>query len=138
MADDVLINKAATIERCVARAREEYAADPEGFALNFTRQDAAILNIQRACEATLDMGMHIIRRERLGIAQSARDTFTLLARARWISEPVAEQMKRMVGFRNIAVHDYQALQLPITTNILTQHLDDFLTFSQQMLLQDRS
>jgi hypothetical protein len=59
MADDVLINKAASIERCVARAREEYAADPDGFAHNFSRQDAAILNIQRACEAALDMGLHI-------------------------------------------------------------------------------
>ena len=54
--DDVLINKAAIIERCVARAREEYAHDPIQFETNFTRQDAAILNIQRACEATLDMG----------------------------------------------------------------------------------
>ena len=81
--DEVLINKAATIERCVARAREEYAADPQGFAQNFTRQDAAILNIQRACEAALDMGLHIIRRERLGVPQSARDTFTLLNQARW-------------------------------------------------------
>ena len=133
MADDVLINKAATIERCVARAREEYAADPGGFASNFTRQDAAILNIQRACEASLDMGLHIIRRERLGVTQSARDTFTLLEQAGWITSTVAEQMRRMVGFRNVAVHDYQALQLPITLNILTQHLDDFLNFSQQML-----
>lgn len=40
MADDVLINKAAVIERCVARAREEYASDPATFATNFTRQDA--------------------------------------------------------------------------------------------------
>ena len=46
MADDVLLNKAATIERCVARAREEYNADPANFATNYTRQDAAILNIQ--------------------------------------------------------------------------------------------
>lgn len=63
MADDVLINKAATIERCVARAHEEYAANPENFATDYTRQDAAILNIQRACEAALDMGQHLIRRE---------------------------------------------------------------------------
>lgn len=137
MPDDVLINKAATIERCVARAQEEYSADPESFATNFTRQDAAILNIQRACEAALDMGQHIIRRERLGVTQSARDTFTLLQQGGWISEPVAEQMKRMVGFRNVAVHDYQALQLPITTNVLTQHLNDFLAYSRQMLKKDR-
>ena len=136
MADDVLINKAATIERCVARAREKYAADPEGFAHNFSQQDAAILNIQRACEAALDMGLHIIRRERLGVTQSARDTFTLLAQAHWLTPAVAEQMKRMVGFRNVAVHDYQSLQLPITLNILTLHLDDFLVFSRQMLLHD--
>lgn len=75
MADDVLLNKAATIERSVARAREEYAAAGAGFATDFTRQDVAIPNIQRACEATLDMGQHLVRRERLGVPQSARDVF---------------------------------------------------------------
>ncbi|MDB5929676.1 MAG: hypothetical protein JWR60_1383 [Polaromonas sp.] len=56
MADEVLLNKAASIERCVRRAREEYGRDLATFATDFTRQDAAILNIQRACEAALDMG----------------------------------------------------------------------------------
>ncbi len=72
MADDVLINKAATIERSVKRAREKYDRDPAGFVTDFTRQDAAILNILRACEAALDMGQHLIRREQLGVPQSAR------------------------------------------------------------------
>jgi uncharacterized protein YutE (UPF0331/DUF86 family) len=136
MADDVLINKAATIERCVARAREEYNANPTGFATDFTRQDAAILNIQRACEAALDMGQHLIRRERLGAPQSARDVFTLLARGDWIPVSLAESMKRMVGFRNIAVHDYQALQIPITISIIEHHLDDFLHYSRSVLQHD--
>lgn len=136
MADDVLINKAATIERCIARAREEYAADPDGFAENYTRQDAAILNIQRACEAALDMGQHLIRRERMGVPQSARDVFTLLERGGWIGTDLAGVLKRMVGFRNIAVHDYQKLQLPITVSIITRHLDDFLTFSKTILKRD--
>ena len=56
MRDDVLINKAATIERCVARARQEFDHDPTTFETNFSRQDAAVMNIQRACEAALDMG----------------------------------------------------------------------------------
>lgn len=137
-ADDVLLNKAATIERCVARALEEYAAEPTTFATSFTRQDAAILNIQRACEAALDMGHHVIRRERLGLPQSARDVFELLRTAQWLTPEVADNMKRMIGFRNIAVHDYQALQLPITVNIIQQHLDDFLIFARQMLLHDNS
>ncbi len=136
MVDDVLINKAATIERCVARAREEYDADPSNFATDYTRQDAAILNIQRACEAALDMGQHLIRRERLGVPQSARDVFTLLAQAGWIAAPLADNLKRMVGFRNIAVHDYQALQLPITVSIIEKHLHEFLLYSKALLQRD--
>jgi len=136
MVDDVLINKAASIERCVARARQEYDKDPVSFATDFTRQDAAILNIQRACEAALDMGQHLIRRERLGIPQSARDVFELLSQGGWIDESLLTSLKNMVGFRNIAVHEYQTLQLPITVAIITQHLDDFLAFSAHILTKD--
>lgn len=136
MADDVLLNKAATIERCVARAREEYAKDPVTFPEDFTRQDAAILNIQRACEAALDMAQHLIRRERLGIPQSARDAFELLGRAGWVDSALLSSLKNMVGFRNIAVHEYQVLQLPITIAIITQHLDDFLAYSANILGKD--
>ena len=132
-ADDVLINKSATVERCVARAREEYAHDPANFPTDFTRQDAAILNVQRACEAVLDMGQHIVRREGLGVPQSARDVFELMARAGWIDAPLAEALKRMVAFRNIAVHDYQSLILPILVNVITGHLDEFLTFTRTVL-----
>lgn len=62
MADDVLLNKASIIERCVARVREEHGKDPLTFGSDFTRQDAAILNLQRACEACLDMGQHLLQR----------------------------------------------------------------------------
>ena len=73
MANDVLLNKAATIERYIARAWEEYNADPANFATNYTQQNAAILNIQRACEAALDMGNHVIRRDRPCITQHLDD-----------------------------------------------------------------
>ncbi|CAN1605821.1 DUF86 domain-containing protein [Pseudomonas sp. B21-028] len=136
MVDDVLINKAASIERCVARVREEYEKDPSTFATDFTRQDSAVLNIQRACEAALDMGQHLIRRERLGVPQSARDVFELLFQGGWVAEGLVKNLKNMVGFRNIAVHDYQALQLPIMVAIITRHLDDFLEFSAFILRKD--
>ncbi len=136
MADDVLINKAATIERCVGRVQEEYEADKANFATNYSRQDAAILNIQRACEAAIDMGQHLIRREKLGVPQGSRDVFKLLEQGQWIPADIADVMKRMVGFRNIAVHDYQTLQLPITVAVIEKHLTDFLSFSQCILQKD--
>ena len=136
MADDVLVNKAATVERCVARALEEYNAAPDTFLTDFTRQDAAILNVQRACEAVLDMGQHLVRREKLGVPQSARDVFALLVQGQWIEAPLADELKRMVAFRTIAVHDYQNLLLPILVNVITQHLNEFLEFTRIVLKRD--
>ena len=88
-----------------------------------------MMNIQRACEAALDMGHHIIRRDRLGVPQSARDVFEILAQAKWIDQTLAESLKRMVGFRNIAVHDYQKLLLPITVKVITEHLIEQIFFN---------
>lgn len=137
MVNDVLINKSATIERCIKRAREEYNKDPASFEKDYTRQDAAILNIQRACEAALDMAQHLIRTRKLGAPQSSRDAFNLLAQHHMISASQADVMKKMVGFRNIAVHDYQTLQIPITIAIIEKHLDDFLDYRAQLLKQSQ-
>ena len=82
------------------------------------------------------MGQHLIRREKLGVPQSARDVFTLLAQGGWMDAALAGGLKRMVGFRNIALHDYQSLQLPITVAIIQKHLDEFLQYSQCVLLRD--
>jgi uncharacterized protein YutE (UPF0331/DUF86 family) len=133
MVDDVVLNKIATIERCVARVQEEYGASAETFATNFSRQDAAILNIQRACEAALDVGQHLIRRDKLGIVQSSRDVFEALKIAGYIDEPTANAMKKMIGFRNIAVHDYQRLQTEITIAVITKHLHEFDVFAKQII-----
>ena len=130
MVDDVSLNKAATIERCVARVREEHAGDEANLRNNQTRQDAIILNLQRACEAAIDLAMHRVRQSRLGIPQESRDAFDLLAKAGKLDAILAEKMAKMVGFRNTAVHDYQALNLDIVQAIITLHLDDFLAFSR--------
>ena len=82
------------------------------------------------------MGQHLIRRERLGIPQSARDVFVLLAVGSWIDGALAEALRRMVGYRNIAVHEYQALQLQITVEVITRNLDEFLDYSKSILLKD--
>lgn len=133
MGNDVLLNKAATIERCIARIREEYQKDVINFSNDFTRQDSVILNIQRACEASLDMGQHVVQVQKLGLPQSSRDVFQLLWQAKIIDLELCEHLKKMVGFRNIAVHDDQKLQLPIVVSIIEKNLDDFLKLSQTLI-----
>ena len=53
MPDDVVLNKSAVIERCLARIREEYQGYEAELMTDFTRQDSIILNLLRACEAAL-------------------------------------------------------------------------------------
>jgi uncharacterized protein YutE (UPF0331/DUF86 family) len=95
--DDVVLNKAATIERCIARVREEHAGDDRNVTENQTRQDAIVLNIQRACEAAIDLAMHVVRREHLGIPQETREAFELLRRAAIIDDTRAKRLSAMVG-----------------------------------------
>lgn len=137
MVDNVVLNKVAVIERCVARVHEEYNLDPTNFASDFTRQDAAILNIQRACQAALDLANTVVRDHKIGIPQSARDVYTLMADHNIISTSLAATLKRMVGFRNVAVHDYQSLQAEIVQDVIANRLDDLLVFAQKMLEYSR-
>ena len=133
MADDVLLNKAAAIERAVRRVREEYAVDDGTLSTNQTRQDAIVLNLQRACESSIDAAMHLVRVHRLGIPQDTREAFELLERAHLIEPDLADRLKKMVGFRDIAIHDYQKLSLEIVRRIIVERLDDFLSFAQVLL-----
>ncbi len=133
MIDDIDINKAAIIRRCLARVREESGGDPS--ALNdFTTQDSIVLNILRACEAAIDLAMHRVSLGKYGIPQSSREAFDLLAKNAVISARIAASMRNMVGFRNIAVHSYQDLQMPILHAIVSDHLNDFEAFLSELSL----
>jgi uncharacterized protein YutE (UPF0331/DUF86 family) len=133
MADDIILAKSAIIERCVVRVREVHAGEDDVFARDLTRQDAIVLNLQRACEASIDLAMHLVRVRRLGLPQESREAFDLLERAGLIDSDLTVRMKRMVGFRNVAVHDYRKFDLEIVRSIIGARLPDFLDFTRTAL-----
>jgi uncharacterized protein YutE (UPF0331/DUF86 family) len=75
----------------------------------------------------------VVRVHRLGVPQDSREAFDLLERAGQLDAVLAGRMKRMVGFRNVAVHDYQRLNLDIVRSIVHERLDDFLAFTTLLL-----
>ncbi len=129
---DVAINKVQTVQRSVLRARQEYQAAGADFATDFTRQDAAILNVVRACEATLDLANHLVRLHKLGVPNTSADAIRALANAKLLESALADRLTRMVGFRNIAVHAYQAIDLRILESVIAQGLDDLLAACEVM------
>lgn len=125
MADDVLLNKASVIERCLQRIAEDYANHEHELETDYTRQDAIVLNLLRACEAAIDMAMHVVRKRGLGLPQESRDAFKILEQAGVLPAELSVRMQRMVGFRNVAVHEYRKMSLEILRGILESRLDDF-------------
>ncbi len=128
MSKDVVLNKIATIEKCMHRIYEEYKGYEDVFESNYTKQDSVILNLERMSQATIDIATHIIKSKKLGLPNSSRELFTLLRNNLIITEKSMENMQAMVGFRNIAVHDYQNLNIAIVISIIEVHLVDFEKF----------
>jgi uncharacterized protein YutE (UPF0331/DUF86 family) len=125
---DIVINKIQSIQRCVERAREEYHADPAGFANNFTRQDAAVLNVLRACEQAIDLANHVIKTRKMGIPASSAQSFELLEQKSVIDPPLAESLIRMIHFRNTVTHQYQRMDMQIVQKVITSGLNDLIQF----------
>lgn len=132
MPEDTQLNKADIIRRCLKRIRDEYGGQTSNLE-DWTKQDAIVLNLLRACEAAIDLAMYEVAKRRLGIPQASRDAFAMLEQAGVIAAQLSRRMQAMVGFRNIAVHSYQQIQLPILSRILDHHLGDFEAFISAIL-----
>ena len=129
---DVVINKIQTIERCLNRIREEYIGYEDTFETLYTKQDSVILNLERVSQASIDIATHIVKIQRLGMPNTSRELFDILLVSDIISKNICKQMQSMVGFRNIAVHDYQKLNLEIVVSIVENHLTDFEYFTSEI------
>lgn len=129
MGDDIILNKAQTIEDCIRRVHEEYAGNPDNLKKNQTKQDAILLNLERACQAAIDIGMRIVRLKKLGIPKESREVFDVLLAKGIISDVLCRKMHGLVSFRNTAIHNYKKLDLAIVEAVITKHLGDLQELS---------
>lgn len=130
MSDEVILAKAEIIGRCLKRIHEEYANQHDNLFLNQTKQDAIILNLERVCQATIDLAIHIVRTKKMGLPRESKESFDILEKNKIISTDLSRQLMNMVGFRNTVIHEYQKVDLDIVEKILTQHLQCLRDFSK--------
>ena len=128
----VILNKYETIEKCINRINEEYEGTPSNLE-DYRRNDAIVLNLQRACQAVMDIATYIVSTKALGMPHTNSDAFEILYQNNLISEEVLKNMKGMIGFRNIAVHAYREVDDEILQDVIENHLEDLLEFARKML-----
>ena len=129
---DVIISKIESMERCISRVYEEYDGNRANLD-NFTKQDSIVLNIQRACELSIDMGNYIISLNRFRTPRVSRDVFEILKENNVIDQSLCVNLQKMVGFRNIAVHDYHQIDISILDSVINYNIEDFKKFVSAVL-----
>lgn len=102
---------------------DEFLAVPE-------RYGSAERFLQLAIETTIDIGNHITSDMNLGKARWSSDLPSLLEEKGYLSVPLREKWIRMVGFRNLLVHDYLEIDREKVYEILQTGLDDLSSLEQ--------
>ena len=133
MPDDVMFNKAAVIERSLRRVLDIYRADPA--LADLMHIDALTLNVERACQAAIDLAIHVVAAKHLGMPQSQADAFRLLADAGEIDRSLSERMIGMCGFRNVLIHQYQDLEIDLLHQVASEHWQDLAALCQALGLK---
>ncbi|MDA3934316.1 MAG: DUF86 domain-containing protein [Gammaproteobacteria bacterium] len=131
--NETLVQKIQSCQRCIKRAREILAAHVDDFLDHRDAQDAAVLNLVRLCELSIDIANFIIRRDKLGIPASSSEAFALLQQAGIINHDMMRSLQAMVGFRNVAVHQYRDLDYAIVIAIIEQDIQDIIGFLDNIM-----
>jgi uncharacterized protein YutE (UPF0331/DUF86 family) len=130
MTTDTALYKKASIEKAIFQARHYYQLPSEvAFEQDLLKQDAIAHHLERACEQTINLANHAIRKLKLGLPYQSQDSFRLLAEATIIPAELAYKLVKMVGFRNILLHQYVEVDLTVMQIFITHHLDDLVLFS---------
>ena len=129
---DVVLAKVAAIQKCLRRIKHVTDLDPDRLD-EIDAQEIFVLNLQRAIQSAIDLATHIVASEGLGISDTIGGNFVLLKHSKIITKSLSKKMQSMVGFRNIAIHNYQALDVNILKAILSKNLKDIEQFYTAVL-----
>lgn len=96
---------------------EEFVADPE-------RYGSVERFLHLAIEVVIDLGNHVIAEQGLGMVNWYSDIPALLAEQGLVDPELEQRWVRMIGFRNVLVHEYVEIDREIVYQVLQHRLGD--------------
>jgi uncharacterized protein YutE (UPF0331/DUF86 family) len=127
---EVVEQKLESLRRCLRRIETKCPAEADTLITDVDLQDIISLNLSRAVQLCVDIGAHLISSMDVPPPDTMCQTFDILAQAGVLTVALALSLKKAVGFRNIAVHNYDAINWHIVHSIVKNHLADFTTFAK--------
>lgn len=131
----VIEQKLESLRRCLTRIDQRCPAEAEHLAADLDAQDIVSLNLTRAVQICVDLAAHVIASRDMPAPDTMGQAFDALATAGLIPADLASRLKRAVGFRNLAVHNYDAIDWRIVHDICRTRLGDFRDYAALILKQ---
>ena len=130
---DLVRHKISHIDNNLSRLKERSKVTLKQLTDDLDIQDIILHNLQLAIQACMDIGSHIIADESWEMPNTLGEIFSVLQHHNVISSQIEENLKPMVGFRNILIHEYQEIDLEKVYDIITNHLVDFNKFRKEII-----
>ncbi|MSQ52450.1 MAG: DUF86 domain-containing protein [Betaproteobacteria bacterium] len=122
--------KLESLRRALARVRQRTPSSAAALAADIDVQDIVSLNLQRAVQLGVDIAYHLAADTETAEPATMADAFTALRDAGVIDPVIAEALRRAVGFRNIAVHQYEKMDWQIVFDVATKRIEDLEAFAR--------
>ncbi len=128
----ILAQKLESLRRCINRVEEKTPADVVQLIQDPDIQDILVLNLTRAVQLCVDIGSHVISETEESVPTTMGDVFSALENIAAITSATCISMKKAVGFRNVAVHNYDVINWEIVYAICKNFLVDFRRFAKEV------
>lgn len=123
---DLILKKLAFVQTCLTELRS--LARAERIAVDVKERRFVEHTLQICIQAVQDVASHIVSDQRLGEPTDNAAIFGFLSQAGWLSEQTASFLRAAVGFRNVLVHGYTAVDPTIVRDVLETRLGDIDRF----------
>ena len=131
---NVIQNKLMSLKRCIDRIESKGPIKKKDITKNYDLQDIVALNLQRAIQISVDIASYIISKTNSSVVPSTMaQSFQILCDNKIISNEIAKKMQKNICFRNIAIHEYTALDWNIIHSITTSNINDFREYAIEIM-----
>ena len=129
----VIEEKLISLNRCLDRIKLHTPATVEALQTDFDAQDIISLNLQRAVQISVAIAAHILTEQLHEQTSTMAETFLALSKHGLLDSDLASRLAKAVGFRNIAVHEYDTLDMNILYSIITNEIGCFYEYADTVL-----
>ena len=130
MNDEIILRKLESLQRCLQRIEAKLPKNIESFTMDLDSQDIVLLNLERAIQMVIDIGVMILKKKSIPLPNTYSEIFIELKKLNLMELELSESTRKAVSFRNIAVHEYTKLNLEKVYELSQNEIRDLKLFGK--------